>query len=214
MRSVAPSSAVAQATVSKVEPWKVGLAAITLPAADRQKEVDSRAVRLFGERQAIGPARAPALRQGRRRARGGAVRAKQPDLQRIGAPHGHAVGLGGRAMGQGAGLREQTAAQSSPAASPGLDATPFGQTSAASTRERRLGAGGCPERSRQAIRDDREEIGMSRPRSATSVGRGWAFIALAVLAGAWIVNKSGEGALEARTRRRLAPPGESPRGGR
>ncbi len=71
----------------------VGLAAVTLPAADRQDEVDAARVGHLGERKAILPARRPALRHLRRRASRGTIDAEQAELERVGVVHRHTVAL-------------------------------------------------------------------------------------------------------------------------
>ena len=63
----------------------VGVAAVALPAADRQHELDPHLVGQAREAQAVGPFAAPALRHHRHRAAGRAIRAEQPKLQRVAA---------------------------------------------------------------------------------------------------------------------------------
>src|SRR5262245_55577310 len=70
---------------------KIGLAAIALPAADRQHEVDAGLVGHAGEAGAVRPARGPALRHLGGGAAGRAVGAEHADLQRIGVVHGDAL---------------------------------------------------------------------------------------------------------------------------
>ena len=70
---------------------EIGVAAVAFPAADRQHEIDAGVVRHTGEPQAIGPARRPALRHLGGGAAGRAVRAEEPDLERIGIVHGDAL---------------------------------------------------------------------------------------------------------------------------
>ena len=71
---------------------KVGVAAIALPAADRQHEVDAGLVRHARELQAIRPAGRPPLRHLGGRAARRAVGAEDADLQRVGVVHRRAVG--------------------------------------------------------------------------------------------------------------------------
>ena len=70
---------------------QIGVAAVALPAADRQHEVDAGGVRHAGEREAVRPARRPALRHLGGRAAGRAVGAEQADLERVGVVHRQAV---------------------------------------------------------------------------------------------------------------------------
>ena len=70
---------------------QIGVAAVALPAADRQHEVDAGLVGHAGEREAVRPARRPALRHLGGRAAGRAVGAEQAELQRVGVVHRQAV---------------------------------------------------------------------------------------------------------------------------
>ena len=80
---------------------EIGGAAITLPARDWQHEVDAARLRHAGEREAVGPARRPALRHLRRRTAGGAIGAEQAELERIAIEHREALGQRCGAGGQG-----------------------------------------------------------------------------------------------------------------
>ena len=60
----------------------VGVAAVALPAADRQHEIDAGLVRHLRQAQIVGPGSGPALRHLGHGAARRAVRAEQPDLQR------------------------------------------------------------------------------------------------------------------------------------
>ena len=72
---------------------QVGIAAVALPAADRQHEVDAGLVAHLGEREAILPARRPALRHLGGGAARRAVGAEQPELEGVGVVHVEAVAL-------------------------------------------------------------------------------------------------------------------------
>src|ERR1700719_4848127 len=78
---------------------EIGLAAVTLPARDRQHEIEPRLVGEFRQRQAVLPARRPAFRLFGGRAAGRAVGAEQPDLERVVVIHGDAR-LHGRGGGR------------------------------------------------------------------------------------------------------------------
>src|SRR6516225_10288869 len=68
--------------------WPViRIAAISLPAPDRQHELDAGLVGHLREPDAVGPASGPALRHRRNRATGGAVGAEKAQLEAIGATH-------------------------------------------------------------------------------------------------------------------------------
>ncbi len=94
MRSVCARSPVAQVMVSSDSPCMSVVAAVALPAADRQDEVDAGLVGHLRERKAILPARRPALRHLGRRAARRAVDAEQAELQRVGVVHLEARALG------------------------------------------------------------------------------------------------------------------------
>jgi hypothetical protein len=70
---------------------KIGVAAIALPARDRQHEIEAGFVGKLRQRQTIGPACRPPLRNFGRRAAGRAIGAEQSDLERIAIVHGDAV---------------------------------------------------------------------------------------------------------------------------
>ena len=61
----------------------IGVAAVALPAAHRQHELDPDLVGQARQAQAVGPASAPALRDHRHGAAGRAIRAEQAELQRL-----------------------------------------------------------------------------------------------------------------------------------
>ena len=71
---------------------EIGVAAITLPARDRQHEIEARRIRHAGKRQAVGPVSRPPLRYRRGGAAGGAIGAEQPDLKGVPVVHGAAFG--------------------------------------------------------------------------------------------------------------------------
>ena len=73
----------------------VGVAAVALPASDRQHEVDAGLVRHAHELEIVRPASRPALRHQRHGAAGRTVCAEQPDLELVGVVHRPAVGLCG-----------------------------------------------------------------------------------------------------------------------
>ena len=79
-RSVLAKSPQAQAIVSHVA-LVIGVAAISLPASDRQHELDAGPVRHLRQSDAVGPTPGPALRHHRDRAAGGAV------VEPVGAAH-------------------------------------------------------------------------------------------------------------------------------
>ena len=79
----------------------VGVAAIALPAADRQHELDAVRVAHPGEREIVLPVAGPALGHVSHAAAGGAVRAEQADLERVAAVHRHAVAHGRTGIGWG-----------------------------------------------------------------------------------------------------------------
>ena len=70
---------------------EIGVAAVAFPAADRQHEIDAGFVGHRAEREAIRPARGPALRRLGRGARRRAVRAEHADLERVGVVHRQAL---------------------------------------------------------------------------------------------------------------------------
>ena len=72
----------------------VGVAAVALPAPDRQHELDAGLVGHAGEREVVLPVAGPALRHHGDRAAGRAVRAEQADLERVVGVHRHAVAHG------------------------------------------------------------------------------------------------------------------------
>jgi hypothetical protein len=76
----------------------IGVAAIALPSADRQHELDAGGVRHPRQVQAIRPAAQPAFRHRRHRPAGRAVGAEQPELQPVATAHRGAFGLSDRAL--------------------------------------------------------------------------------------------------------------------
>src|SRR5215467_15251638 len=78
---------------------EVSLPTIALPAADREQEVDTALVGDAGHRQAVGPARGPAIGHRRCGPRAREVRAEQPDLEGVGVVHRLALLLGRAGIG-------------------------------------------------------------------------------------------------------------------
>jgi hypothetical protein len=72
-------------------PMKVTGAAITLPAPDRQQEINPRFIGQARELETVGPFGQPALRHKGGGARRGAIGTEQADLQGVGVVHGDAV---------------------------------------------------------------------------------------------------------------------------
>src|SRR5262249_54497625 len=72
----------------------VGVAAITLPAPDREEEVDADVVGHPGELEIVRPAPGPALRNERDRPSRRAVRPEQADLELVRIVHRHAIMAG------------------------------------------------------------------------------------------------------------------------
>ncbi len=70
----------------------IGVAAVALPAADREQKVDAGIVRHHRERLVVGPIARPAFGNQRHRAAGRAICAEQADLQLVVAVHGAAGG--------------------------------------------------------------------------------------------------------------------------
>ena len=68
----------------------VGVAAVALPAPDRQQEVDAGVVRHLRQPLVVRPIAGPALGHERDRAAGRAIRPEQSDLQLVVAVHGAA----------------------------------------------------------------------------------------------------------------------------
>ena len=80
----------------------VGVAAVALPAANRQHEIDAVFVGELRQRKAILPAAGPALRHNSDGTAGRAVRAEEADLQFVIVVHRHAAVHGG--LGPAVGL--------------------------------------------------------------------------------------------------------------
>ena len=72
----------------------VGLAAIALPAPDRQHEIDAGLVGHTREPEIVGPGTRPSLRNLGDRAPRRAVGAEQAELEPVAAVHGHSVAQG------------------------------------------------------------------------------------------------------------------------
>src|SRR5712675_1004922 len=70
---------------------EVGIAAITLPAAYREDEIDAGLIGHAGEATTIRPACGPAFRHLGGRAAGGTIGSEHPDLERIRVVHAEAV---------------------------------------------------------------------------------------------------------------------------
>src|SRR5438093_6316158 len=75
----------------KSRAMEIGIAAITLPAAYRQDEIDAGLIGHAGEAQTIRPTCGPAFRHLGSRAARGTIGSEHPDLERVRVIHAEAV---------------------------------------------------------------------------------------------------------------------------